>query len=428
MLFAWLARAAPEVRRELVSDLVMREPPPSAALIAWVMDRWLDDVATRGPEEDDADIAWWIVARHPEAAKVALVYWSRRTRDLPALLHAMRQRADLALLLDGPGRLDAARQLVLPLPDLLAVLGFHGLRAAVKAAVHAMSAYQASPGKKYDAPMEFRFHDARDLLRDLVRGPRHRPGELLQGASLTPETRREVTLALFRQDRAGAFRAALSHPDGALALRGLVRAMRREPREGDRGLLLQAVRFRDDGVRYLAVDALEAAGEDGEAWKDFLRALARRAPPVLRVRAAAALARLGEAGWEEALVAAAVTEADVNARGEALRGLARLDGAGRYFEIFERAMLEDHAHAGEMGYHAPAAEQAAIALGAVGGERALTPLIRACLMGQSNALLDVIEPILDLIEREGDATGAPGERLARIREVDQGWASTWEPY
>src|SRR5262249_11061022 len=158
---------------------------------------WLDEVARRGPEKADAEAARRIWGRHPETNQVELVYWSRHTRDTAALIGAVRGQPRLQILLDGPARLEAARRLALPLADLLSVLGCHGLRSTLTAAVHAMSAHLAQPSPPRDEALEDWFRGARDVLRAWPEGAAIASG-LLQGARLARPVRGELAQALFR--------------------------------------------------------------------------------------------------------------------------------------------------------------------------------------------------------------------------------------
>jgi HEAT repeat protein len=142
--------------------------------------------------------------------------------------------------------------------------------------------------------------------------------------------------------------------------------------------------------------------------------------PCLRVRALGALARRGDGASLRSLVEAAESAADGGVRAEAIRRLGALDAARNHFHIFERALQAPHA---------PAIEQAAIALGAVFGVEALAALLRGHLLTKSEQAAGAIENAMAVAMEDvaGPARSA-AERREEMLARDAGVTAGWVPF
>src|SRR5262249_22478438 len=139
---------------------------------------------------------------------------------------------------------------------------------------------------------------------------------ILGGAVLHPTVAADLADALLQGNRSFARRllAARLHEWRARAeVRAVIRGLHRCPLPEGREVLRTALALPDEELRCYAVEALDELAEDGPTYRDILRALAGRSDPMLRLVAARALVRRGEARFLAPILAAR-TDADANLR------------------------------------------------------------------------------------------------------------------
>jgi hypothetical protein len=426
-----LARATPEARRELLASIVSLEEKPSPRLETWLVERWLEESLRRGPDVEDCHVARAAAPEYPEALAVLEAFWRERPID-DGFFWDLLQHSDLATNLDEPRRAEALAALVLPIPDLHAALGPGGLRRVVRRVLVDHSFARRCPVDKTNRPPEYTVRAALAFVKDEPEGP-ELAAKLLAHVKLHPDVRAALGLALFHR-----YRKIVLHymevrgadEDNHPLVRAVLREIRKNPDTRDRRALLSVLGSPDPETRYLALDALESVGETRHLNDGLLAALAGDPHPVVQLRATAALARHGDAPRMAALVDTARKNPSVVLRAEAIRLLGALPLVAQDpFHGFECALLEDHA-LDDSEYHAPASEQAAIALGAAFGANALTALLQGHLRARSNAALDAIEAAIEVIleEVEGGARRTPVTRRLEIITRDGGHAAGFCPF
>ncbi len=103
--------------------------------------------------------------------------------------------------------------------------------------------------------------------------------------------------------------------------------------------------------------------------------------------------------------------------------------AGDHRALFAHALATDRGRCGDDDLDAPAQEQAALALAAVGGAEAMTALLRSAFGALSDAARSAIKAGLRVgaLEASEGASWAREERARRVAEVE-GWRVTrWSP-
>jgi hypothetical protein len=370
----------------------------------------------------------------------------------------IRSRA-VVYTLDREQQLAAARRLELELPDLIELLGPPGLARALRAAVHDHSFALRCPVDRPET--DAIYSRALWLLRSWSEAPAIML-RLLARAALHPKVEADLAETLAWAHRAFACRLVawhLGHRDPAAlhVVRAVLRVLRRVPQRDDRDVLRAALALRDVESRCLALEALDALGEDGDAFRDILRALAGRPEPMVRLYAARALARRGEARFTalihaartdpdpnlrvfaldaladlsrvpdlraacvDALADSALAEPETRLRAEAIHGIARARAAGEHLDLLERALLDDPGREGRDDPLAPVCDNAAMALCIAGGERAREALLRAafvvprCRFHASWAAFDVVVTCPE---------GTPEERFERLQSWGHGFWRT----
>ncbi|MDC3959557.1 HEAT repeat domain-containing protein [Polyangium jinanense] len=425
-LLARFDRETPLARRAWLRSTFSRVDKPCEELEAWLVSRWLEDVAQRSPDEDDASLAFSLADMYPETLAVLAAYRRARPRDAE-LFEDIRHFPDLANHLDDETRAAAAAALVLPRRDLLRFSSLAKIRKAARKAVLDHNFALFCP---IDKPWTtYGYRGALALLEEDENGPAM-AADLLAHARLHEAARADLGLVLYRRKR----RIALQYleqrgaaPENLELARALLREIAKNPDTRDRPALLAALRFPDPEARFLALDVLDAVAEDGPTFRAALESLAEDPDPFVRLRMTGALAYRGHASHVQPLVEAARSSADAILRALAIRLLGRLDEAPDHLDLFERALLEDHA-AEEPDGPTPAAEQAAIALGCV-GPKAVTALLRGHLLAPSDATLDAVEAALLVLLAEME--GAPLTASARRQEItirDGGRCTSWSPF
>ncbi len=205
------------------------------------------------------------------------------------------------------------------------------------------------------------------------------------------------------------------------------------PRGGARSLLHAALANDAPWRRYAAVVGLDALGERGDAWAERLRALLDEAAlrahgaalgvhgraasggeeeegagdAFVALRAAAALARLGEKAALARLAHAAEHAPTVCLRAEALRWLGELAPEAHLARL-EAALVDDAASYAD--YDTPAQEEAAYVLARLATPPAMTALVRGYLAAKSNPAWDALDAYLTRLVV--DASGPPPEAFA----------------
>jgi HEAT repeat protein len=199
---------------------------------------------------------------------------------------------------------------------------------------------------------------------------------------------------LFKTDRAVAVAALLSAPSWEVlgAVKRLLRgALADGAAQQDIPLAEAALRTADDAVRCLAFDVL--AEREVEIERQLVVSLLDSEDPNLRIRGRFVLARAGDKRCVENLLAMATNERNVLLRAQAVRWLGRLASASEHLELFERLVRTDRESLdGELSfsYRLPVTEEAALALGGIGGERGLSALVRAALSRPHRITLDIL--------------------------------------
>jgi hypothetical protein len=425
LVLAHLAQKPPAFVRALLLQSVTLADKPSLKVERWLVVRWREDLARRTPDDEDAEVARAALDEYPEVKGVLVAHWSRAARDNQFFwdLYFHPELVDL-LVTDEATHAEAARNLVLSPWALHEALGAKELRKAVIEAVRAKSVALVQ-GEEQPAP--HRYRGALDLLEfndpDLA-------AELLADGTLAPAVRAEIGVALLHKRRHLALRELVrgAEPEHRPLVRALLQAVATNPCGQDLADLRGCLDLPDAAVQYRALDMLNGLAEDGPAVREALARLASHDDPCLRVRALGALARRGHDESLRALIEAAGSAPEVFVRAEAIRRLGALDVASEHFDVFERALRADHAGDGA-GLHTPAAEQAAIALGAVFGAEALTALIRGYLVAPSEPAESAIESAMAVVMEEltGPARSV-AERREEIVARDGGATTGWTPF
>ncbi|UQA56201.1 HEAT repeat domain-containing protein [Polyangium aurulentum] len=425
LVLAHLAQKPPAFVRALLLESVTLADKPSPEVERWLVDRWLEDLAGRAPDDEDAEVARAALDAYPEVKGVLVAHWSRAARD-DRFFWDLYFHPDLVDLLvtDEAARAEAARALVSSPWALREVLGAEAIRRAVIEAVRAKSAALV---RSEEPPAPYRYRGALDWLEfndpDLA-------AELLADETLAPVVRAELGVALLHKRRHLALRALVrgGEPGHRPLVRALLRAVAVNPCGQDLAELRGCLDLPDPAAQYRALDLLDALAEDGPAVREALSRLASHDDPRLRVRALGALARRGHGESLRALVEAARSASEVCVRAEALRRLGALDAARDHFKVFEQALRSDHASDGA-GLHTPAAEQAAIALGAVFGGEALTALMRGYLVAPGELAEMAIESAMAVVMEELTGTArSAAERREEIVARDGGVTVGWTPF
>lgn len=301
-------------------------------LVDWLWARWSQhDRQSVPPTYDHGDGNRYLVLstwEHPES-------WAYLTLKVPALpvmelewyLSCGLPREALARLLaphPEQSRL-AAESLLLPLPALLAYFGHDALLRRLRRVVRAESIAQRAPYQLLQHPVGF--DAAVELLGEW---PEARPllFRLLCDFDLAEEVRRELLATLFERDRAVAIRwalVALSWPDNLPLVRFLLHRAVEKPEPIERPLFLAALRSTDDVAHCFAIEGLLTLGESGASWCDRLTSLLHAPHPVVRLRAAAGLARQGHEEGLPLLRRTALEAPEPWLRAEALRWLGEVD-------------------------------------------------------------------------------------------------------
>ncbi|MDI1481729.1 HEAT repeat domain-containing protein [Polyangium sp. y55x31] len=420
-LLARLDRASPKARVAALASMGSLADKPCSELEAWLVSRWLEDVAQRSPDEEDVSLSLLLAGDYPEALDVLAAHHRARPRDAN-LFDTILFFPELADRLDDETRAEAAAALLLPRRDLLRFFKLAELREAARKALLAVPLHELGDLYRHRGAIAFLIEDEE--------GPAI-AADLLAHARLHEMVRADLGLVLHRRQRRVAAEYLEQHgaaPENLDLARALLREIAKNPDTRDRPALLAALHFPDPEARYLALDVLDAVGEDRPAFRASLERLAEDPDPFVRLRVTGMLARRRHAGLVQTLVDTARSSAEGKLRAQALMLLGGLPEARDHFDLFERALLEEHATE-ELTGHTPAAEQAAIALGCVFGREATTVLLRGHLLAPSNAALDVIEAALSvaLAELEG-APLTPSARRQEITIRDGGRCTSWSPF
>lgn len=425
---AWIARVGRAGRRDLVSAYGAYSQDQSClapVVTESLLEQFCADVCASGATDQDVHFMTFLPP-FPETCRGALTFWAPRTTTEPRFFEALARNRALDELLDVPLRDEAARRLVLGVEGLVEVLGDPGLRREIRAAIAEKSAYdrglkqdqeraiaQRSKGpirpNARDRVVEQRFEGALRAIATWGGGPASGAG-LVVDEGLDETIRARVALAVFARDREAAERA-VARDGSPRIVRAMVAKIAQDPVAADGPFLRDALAFEDDVARARAVDALDALGEDDAAWRELLRAFAHGGTPLLRARAAAALARRGEDAYVDVLLAAARDRTDHRTHAEAIRRLGELDGVALSMAFFEETLARAVAHAGP---YTSAATHAAVALAVHFGERAMAPLLRAQLQGLARNGNSALETCLVALGDEAYLAATPRERRARI--------------
>jgi HEAT repeat protein len=448
-VLAFLDRAGPDVRAHLLAC-----GRPIGEIRAPLLARWLADVSP--PTNLDRDVALHLRDRRV-AVHVMLAYWRRRSLSRQEGFWAdIRHYPQLITLLSSDYRwLHAAEALRLDLGQELELLGAGGLRRTLRRLVLARSFALRCPVDPH--PDDYDRLDARalELLEEWPEGARIALG-LLTGAVLHEDVRKDLVRLLWRTRRPWGRRWLLPrvrNPEAIDEVRAAAEEARDTPSPEDREVLRAMLAVPDERVRCAAIAALDAIAEldpasaRDEALADILAAIASR--PERRARLAAALSlvrrghrrflallrdacasRVPEERWDALvalgrlaqdedlraacvpeLEAAATRDASTHVRAEAVGRLALLPDPGAHVGALEAALatpptspLEDDALHGN----------AALALGVVGGERALTALLRMAFQVHRLRLSTVADALRIALDH---ADAPPPKRLEAIWET-----------
>jgi hypothetical protein len=234
---------------------------------------------------------------------------------------------------------------------------------------------------------------------------------LLGDVQLSAPVRRRLLRALWNRDRpfaASAARLAAEQTGDPTLLRWVLQEIAWEPRPEDRELLLWTVReVADDESRYFAIEGLEELREASPDWAGSLAQLARSADPGVRLQAIAGLVRSRDEEHLPLLLRAATEGESARIRAEAIRLLGRLD-AGRFYDLFQQALMTDSAH-DDGGYYTPAAEEAARALVRIDTPAARTALLQGYLVAHSHPLEEIIETYFEALAAIEDGREMPSD-------------------
>lgn len=414
MLAGWTPLDRTQLLGKIGSDLDEVAPP----IADWIYRGWLD--ADRHLVEDALEVhgvvfrgaarkteplnAWiaWQTSDRPESQTLLLEYWRGAEGEWRAELRDRLWDCD-----DGvpaaclTGNLEELQELAEALRltnvDLVAHLGAESLMARAQTKFRAISRRRHADPSDWGA-----IHDEPEFNRmaHLMAGwPEPDRAERLRSLFCCPDIETEVRWwichHLWDEQRAEtlflAQAAAKQTGDRELAER-VLRWVAEAPVPADRDFLRWGA-WHEERTRlpYYALQALEALGESGSAWRARLEALSRSEDPFLRLQAAGALVGHGDEGRLPEIVYAAMTDQDACVRGEAIRvlGMLRREEHGSLFEqalwapepryvpdrpAEEREKTEE---AWEEPPFIPAAEEAALALARLGSPAALTALVQA---------------------------------------------------
>jgi hypothetical protein len=189
-----------------------------------------------------------------------------------------------------------------------------------------------------------------------------------------------------------------------------------DPCAADREFLLWASTSRTAEFRYHAIQGMEALGEESLLWQQRLEELPRDRYPYVRLHAAGALARRGDASRLAEILREAREAKDVCVRAEAVRVLGEMD-AKAHFSLLRQAFVSDHEEHEYPGFgalHTPVAEEAGLALARLGTPEAMTALIQAYVV-TPGLLWSSLATYLDAIVRRLEGHDEP------IEPYEFGW-------
>ena len=385
VLGAW----SPWERTELLVRLRREGAPLPGPVVSWLYTRWCQ-----------ADHA--LLAREPGGPErnlqVATATWTRPEswalieRDAPGLapgaLEPVPEEALHQLLREHPEALrEAAEALRLPWPALVECLGREGLTRRLEQVLRAQSVSLQVDYGLVPAP-----ESAPRALDVVGQWPEARPllVRLLCDLGLALEVRQALLERLLRRERATALRwarAAGKWPDNQPLVRTVLREAAAAPGPEDRALFLLALAGADEAAGCFALEGLLSLGESGPAWSERLEALLYAPHPLVRVRAAAGLAKQGREEGSELLRHTARTAAEPWLRAEALRWLGEVDAPGH--RVWLEEGLRDDTWEKRLW---PGADEAAWALFRWGAPEALGALLTAYLRGGTAD----VEPYLEV--------------------------------
>ncbi|ATB33660.1 HEAT repeat domain-containing protein [Melittangium boletus] len=401
-------------RTDLFLQSRRRGDPLPAAVVGWLYARWLQedrrvlDTEPGGPERNlQVAAATWT---RPESWALL----ATEANHLPS--DTLPEEALHQLLRDDPEALHhAAEALRLPLPSLLACLGREGLSRRLEQVVRAQS---LSLSVSYGLiPPQEAYSRALALIEAW---PEARPLRLrlLCDFKVASDIREALLRQLFRHERDTALRwtlAALPWPANAPLVRTVLREAAGSAQPSDRPLFLAALEGKDEAAGCFALEGLIALDESGPDWRGRLEALGYSSHPLVRVRAAAGLARAGEASGWESLRHTAREASEPWERAEALRWLGELN-APEHAELLVRGLRDDTWEKKRW----PEADEAAWALFQWGTPEALGALLSAHLSGGTADIDGYLEAHLARQEgRPVKALAPPRTRTLVARFIEQ---------
>ncbi|MBM7116400.1 HEAT repeat domain-containing protein [Archangium primigenium] len=408
-LVPWLGAVSAWVRTDWVLASRRQATPLPGAVLGWLYGQWCREdrpaleAEPGGPERNlQVAAATWT---RPESWALL----STEARRLPA--DALPQEALHQLLREDPEALrEAAEALRLPVPSLLLALGTEGLVRRLEQVVRAQGVALNVPYGLVPPPEGY--ERALALLGEWpeARALRLR---LLCDFAVALEIRDALARQLLRHERPTALRwarAALAWPANASLVHTVLREAAASPQPEDRPLFLAALEGPDAVAGCFALEGLLLLeGDPGAAWTARLEALGYAAHPLLRVRAAAGLARRGEAAGWEALRHTAHTSDEPWLRAEALRWLGHWNAPG-HVELLTRGLRDDSWEKRRW----PEADEAAWALFRWGSPEALGALLTAHLHGGTADIEGYLEAHLSRQEGRPEPPLAPPRTRALV--------------
>jgi HEAT repeat protein len=450
-VLTFLERAGRDVRAHLLArGLAIGE------IRAPLLARWLADVDRDDPTALDREVSLHLRDRRV-AAHVMVAYWRQRAIWTEEFWADIRYYPQLITLLSSEDlRLAAAEGFRLDLGQELEMLGAGGLRRTLRRAVLYRSFALRCPIEPWSERKERQYARELEVLEDWPEeGARIALG-LLTGAVLHEDVRKDLVRILWRTRRAWGRRWLLPrvrNPEALDEVRAAAEEARDAPSPEDREVLRAMLAVPDEQVRCRAIGALDAIAEldpacaRDEGLADILAAIASRPERSARLAAAVSLVRrghrrflallrdacvsrdqderwkaveaLGRLAQDEEIRAACVVELEAAAtpdtsklvQAAAVARLARLPEPGAHVGTFENALasppaggITDYALYGN----------AVLALGVVGGERALSALLRAAFQVRETCLWSVAVALRVALDH---ADAPPRKRLEAIGET-----------
>lgn len=319
-----LERAGSAYRCSILSALGSHGHTWTKNLCDWIYPAWLKSDRVDTPGLSDSVIAA-TASRFAESRRMLLNHWRATGADLENVPYELRRSRELATwAMQDPSRVrEAARAMVLPLDELLGVLGRERLLARMKEDIRAASR-EADSEEGDEAWTKIRrsvrwwgiaavvseWREASDLVLRLA-----------ESTEIASEVRKELLCELIQLNRARIVRWAIARSSSGTdddVVAAIVSRLCFFPEDEEDERALYRRMAQSDGTKWVvrnALVALEALGADDEWWQRRLLEVSERAERVSRVWALSKLAARGHVASSRSLSREAAESPDSGDRG-----------------------------------------------------------------------------------------------------------------